>query len=542
MTAGPGGSHALPAEAFAALARGGGGAAAAGHLRASERGRHMLLILGVVEAARRAGHPHAGAAERAYAALAALERVAPAAVDTLIRYPAVGAWARATAGALLRGTDATGLGGTGATGLGGTGAAAVREAGATGLVEAGATGLVEVGAAAPRGAGAAEWGGHDPARLGAMAAAAALRAGLPYEGEAPVAAGHLTLPSLGRLAVPGEDGLVRLTVRPGGRVTAGPAEVTVTHVTVTDVTVTEMTAAEMTAGETTAAGTSAGEIAAAGVGVAETVGRWRGTVPGADADSPAWRGLHRLTAEAGGRRLTVLLDDLDPYRWPAGSVRRGPLPGPEREALAARLRDAWRLLQAGHRTLAEETAAIVTVLTPIDAPEHDRTRSASSGDHFGTLALSAPPDGLWLAGTFAHEVQHAKLGALLTLVPLLRPDDGRRFYAPWRDDPRPAHGLLHGAYAFLGVTGFWRRQRRLLEDEEDRFRAEVEFARWREAAYEATGTLAASGLLTEAGEAFVAGMRGTLEGWLKEPARERADAAARHESARHRARWNTAHS
>ncbi|MBN6052930.1 hypothetical protein JYK22_13415, partial [Nonomuraea sp. RK-328] len=463
MTAEAGGSRALPGEAFAALARGGGGAAAVRHLRASERGRHMLLILGVVRAAEQAGHPHAGAAERAYAALAALERAAPAAVDTLIRYPAVGAWARSTAGALLRG---------------------------------------------PGGA----WGGHDPARLGAVAAAAALRAGLPYEGEAPVAAGHVTLPSLGCLAVPGEDGLVRLTVRPGGHLTVGPSEVTVPEVTMHE------------------------------AAVDGRAGRWRGTVPGADAESPAWRGLHRLTAEAGGRRLAVVLDDLDPYRWPAGSARRGPLPASERAALAARLRDAWRVLESGHRTLAEETAAIVTVLTPIDAPERDRTRSASSADHFGTLALSAPPDGLWLAGTFAHEVQHAKLGALLTLVPLLRPDDGRRFYAPWRDDPRPAHGLLHGAYAFLGVTGFWRRQRGLLEDEEDRFRAEVEFARWREAAYAATGTLAASGLLTEAGEAFVAGMRGTLEGWLKEPARERADTAARHDSDRHRARWNAAHS
>ncbi|MEV0202086.1 HEXXH motif-containing putative peptide modification protein [Nonomuraea sp. NPDC050691] len=503
MTAEPGHSRALPAEAFAALARGGGGAAAVRHLRASERGRHMLLILGVVEAARRAGHPHAGAAERAYAALAALERAAPAAVDTLIRYPAVGAWARSTAGALLRGTSRT------------PGAAA-------GSGEPAGDGPANGG---PAGGGAA-WGGHDPARLGAVAAAAALRAGLPYEGEAPVAAGHVTLPSLGRLAVPGEDGLVRLTVRPGGHLTAGPAEAPMAEVTVAERTVTGETVDELTVDERT---------------VGAAAGWWRGTVPGADVESPAWRGLHRLTAEAGGRRLAVLLDDLDPYRWPAGSARRGPLPAPERETLAARLRDAWRVLQSGHRTLAEESAAIVTVLTPIDAPERDRTRSASSGDHFGALALSAPPDGLWLAGTFAHEVQHAKLGALLALVPLLRPDDGRRFYAPWRDDPRPAHGLLHGAYAFLGVSGFWRRQRSLLEDEEDRFRAEVEFARWREAAYDATGTLAAGGLLTEAGEAFVAGMRGTLEGWLKEPARERADAAARHESDRHRARWNAAH-
>jgi hypothetical protein len=33
-------------------------------------------------------------------------------------------------------------------------------------------------------------------------------------------------------------------------------------------------------------------------------------------------------------------------------------------------------------------------------------------------------------------------------------------YAPWRSGPRPLNGLLQGAYAFLGVSGFWRQQRR----------------------------------------------------------------------------------
>jgi hypothetical protein len=39
------------------------------------------------------------------------------------------------------------------------------------------------------------------------------------------------------------------------------------------------------------------------------------------------------------------------------------------------------------------------------------------------------------------------------------PDDGHRYYVPWRDDPRPISGLLQGAYAYLGVTGFWRTRR-----------------------------------------------------------------------------------
>jgi HEXXH motif-containing protein len=38
------------------------------------------------------------------------------------------------------------------------------------------------------------------------------------------------------------------------------------------------------------------------------------------------------------------------------------------------------------------------------------------------------------------------------------PESGRRCYAPWREDLRPISGFLQGTYAFLGVSGFWRRR------------------------------------------------------------------------------------
>jgi HEXXH motif-containing protein len=444
--------HRLPEAVFSALAQGGGGATAVRHLRAAERSRHLLLILGVVDAAREAGHQHADAVDEAYERLSMLERRAPAAVDRLIRHPAVGAWAKHTVAALLGqgpfGHDPTGGVGDGLAGPG--------------------------------------W--HDPAGLGSVAAAAALVAGVPYEGEVPVAGGYVMLPSLGALRVPAADGLVRLRTDRYGQVRIADRQVSV----------------------------------------------------GEGMESDDWRGLHRLTAEAGGYRVSVLLDDLDPYRWPAATVAPGRTRAAERRALAGHLRDAWRILVDGHRTIAAETADIVTVLTPILGPEQGQN-SASSSDLFGTVALSQPPDGLWLASTFAHEVQHAKLSALLSVVQLVLPDDGQRYYAPWRDDPRPVGGLLQGAYAYLGVTGFWRRQRALLPPGDDQFRAEVEFARWREAAYQATGTLLASGRLTEAGHRFVELMRGTLEGWLAEPAPEEAGAAARQAATLHVERWMAAY-
>ena len=119
------------------------------------------------------------------------------------------------------------------------------------------------------------------------------------------------------------------------------------------------------------------------------------------------------------------------------------------------------------------------------------------------------------------------------MVPLTLPDDGRRFYAPWREDPRPVSGLLQGAYAFLGVAGFWRRQ----SDLDDREAALAEFARWRDAVRLVVNTLVMSGQLSHSGELFAAGMDRTLRRWEAEPVPAGALARARQAATEHRERW-----
>ena len=54
--------------------------------------------------------------------------------------------------------------------------------------------------------------------------------------------------------------------------------------------------------------------------------------------------------------------------------------------------------------------------------------------------------------TLTHELQHTKLNAVMYLFELLEPVAGERFYAPWRDDPRPLGGFLQGIYAFFGIA------------------------------------------------------------------------------------------
>lgn len=329
------------------------------------------------------------------------------------------------------------------------------------------------------GSGAA---GADPGRLAALAAAAAVRAGGRHTVEVTVHDGGLSLPSLGTADVPPGRAVVQVDG-------------------------------------------SCARVAAADARVVR--------LP-ADphSDAPGWQGLRRLTADAGGRVLDLLIDDLDPYRMPAMGNVAGRLDAGEAARWHDALVPAWATLVRHHGAVAEEVAAGLRVLTPLAPPGHGQV-SATAPDAIGCAAMSTPPSAASMAVTLAHEIQHGKLTVLLDVVDLVGPDDGRRYYAPWRDDPRPAGGLLQGAYAYLGVTGFYRRQRA----HEPGTAAHAEFARWREAVRLVVRTLQASGRLTPEGTAFVAGMWRTLRPWLEEPVPPPAAARARSDDEDHRARW-----
>ncbi len=164
--------------------------------------------------------------------------------------------------------------------------------------------------------------------------------------------------------------------------------------------------------------------------------------------------------------------------------------------------------------------------------------STTSPHAFGAIGMSLPPDPVTGAETFAHEIQHLKLTALQKIVTLTAPDDGTRYYAPWRDDLRPLNGLLQGSYAYLGVAGFWRRQRLLAGG---RRHADAEYARWRTAVRRSTETLRSSGGLTAAGLDFVSGMADTLDAWRSESVPAHAQAEAQRTAESHRTRWQSAH-
>lgn len=418
--------HFIPRHLFEALAAGRGGPKAMEALAAAQRSKHLILLRGVLQAARAADDEQARLAQRGYDVLIAAERRDPAAAARIIGYPGVGAWAMRTLRGEVTGTSA------------------------------------------------------GPARLAAVAAAAAIRAGCDIEVPVPTHSGKVCLPSLG-VATADAD---RVTVR----CAHGRAQV-----------------------------------------------RWAGgrvDVPAdLQQDVPGWHGLRRVHLGD----LELVIDDLDPFRMPAVADLAARLSAHDAAYWKQLLRQGYRLLAATEPGTAAEVAAVVTAIVPL-APSAHGQLSSSTPETFGAMAMSKPADGYACAVTFAHEIQHLKLSALIDIARLTVPDDGRRYYAPWRADPRPIAGLLQGAYAYLGVTRFWRAQRPLATGP-NRIRADSEFALWRAATTRVIDTLLSSGQLTAIGADFVGGMTKAISAWQDEQVCAEARAIALETSQNHLNRW-----
>jgi uncharacterized protein len=79
----------------------------------------------------------------------------------------------------------------------------------------------------------------------------------------------------------------------------------------------------------------------------------------------------------------------------------------------------------------------------------------------------------------------------------------RRLRVPWRRDPRPVEGVLHGTYAHLALAHLRRAEGRA---------ARAEYLRYRSWVCRAASELLATGALTRDGERFVAAMSVAAEG------------------------------
>ncbi|WP_254897154.1 HEXXH motif domain-containing protein [Amycolatopsis sp. Hca4] len=323
-----------------------------------------------------------------------------------------------------------------------------------------------------------------------LAAAAAIRAGAEFEAELPVWQGNIALPTLGmvRLRTPGQFGIAQVLADDTG-------------ILVSDRT-TEVRLPDDLSVET-----------------------------------EGWQPLRQVMCWHGGQRLAIRLDDLDPYRGLYEPVVPRRLTALEVESWRTVVSGAWRLLTTHLPEVAEAMTEGLQSLVPAPAVAF-RLPSASTGEAFGSAIMASGTQPEPLAAALVHEFHHIKLGGIQHLASLHVDDPRERFYAPWRDDPRPIGGVLHGIYAFFGVSAFWRA---LATAEPDNALAAFEFALWRSAAWRTLLQVQNDESLTPIGRRFLDGVATSLAPWQGEPVAAEPSAWAASAAADHYATWRIRH-
>lgn len=313
--------------------------------------------------------------------------------------------------------------------------------------------------------------------LHALAAAAAIRAGIDFEMSIPAWSGQAILPTLGMALVPGSVAEVRA---------------------------------------------DAGRVRVATVALPADITQ----------DAPGWWGLRRLVVD----RLEVRLDDLDPYRDLHEVVPAERTDPDTVKAWDELLDDAWRLMIECVPDFADGFAAGFESLVP-RPPIPFRYLSGSTSESFGSAVIAQPADGMLLASALVHEFQHSRLHGIMQLFKLNENDRTQRFYTLWRDDPRPLPGTMHGIYAFFGMTGFWR----ALANRHGSARAWFEFAYCRTGTWRTLGDVRIDPELTELGRRFLDRIAERLGPWHEESIPDGIAALAEHAAADHYTGWRLRH-
>ncbi|MER7459830.1 FxsB family cyclophane-forming radical SAM/SPASM peptide maturase [Micromonospora sp. NPDC126480] len=314
----------------------------------------------------------------------------------------------------------------------------------------------------------------DLGRLAAVAAAAAIRAGAPVELDVPVRDGVLSLPTLGALVLPEATGSVAVTAVEGGfLVRTGGRAVTVR--------------------------TDDREAGAGGPALRDDRHRPTGASRFGGA-APTWRPLRRAGEP------WPLIEDTDPYRDCYQDLAVAPrLSAGAAARWAGQLTAALRRVDTEASGYAPGVRAVLRAVVPLRPDRRGRQRSAAAASAFGAIAVTPPPGDAELAVLLVHEVQHLKLDAVLDVCELVDRRDARLLTVPWREDPRPVEGVLHGTYAHLAVADVWRRR--------PGAEAAAHHRRYRDWTDGALDALLELGALTPVGKQFAARMRATVDSW-----------------------------
>ncbi|NUO61359.1 MAG: hypothetical protein HOV71_16680 [Hamadaea sp.] len=242
-------------------------------------------------------------------------------------------------------------------------------------------------------------------------------------------------------------------------------------------------------------------LASAPAGYLDAVARRAANQAGIEPDSvDDWPTLTRYSLRHSGRSLQLTVDDADPMRDCYGLALAGRLTDAAHAAAKSTFDAAWRLLADCAPAYADELTYGLTTFVPLgDAGAGNH--SVTNSDAFGAFASEPGLSPVELAVAMVHEFQHSKLSVIMHLADLFDPADRGWYASPWRSDPRPITGLLHGAYAFTAVADLWAA---LCVQAEFAERAEARLAEVRGQLGQAFAELDRAASLTDAGRLLCA--------------------------------------
>jgi uncharacterized protein len=216
------------------------------------------------------------------------------------------------------------------------------------------------------------------------------------------------------------------------------------------------------------------------------------------AAAPGWSPARTIQDGA----LHLLVDDEHPGRDCFREPPAPRLPEPVFRRWHDVITASWRLLSRVAPESARQVAHGIRVIVPLADPPHGIDTSISCVEALGAVATTAPSDPAQFAVTLVHEWSHSLLNGMLSFVDLHEPATAlpASYLAPWRPDPRPISGVLHGTFAFLAVAETWQA---LLSDDSTAGQAATELALHRLRLGEALAMLPAAPELTAQGRRFV---------------------------------------
>jgi len=144
----------------------------------------------------------------------------------------------------------------------------------------------------------------------------------------------------------------------------------------------------------------------------------------------------------------------------------------EAGAASAIVQEALNEVLQPHYCLCLAVSELVWRCHVIVAKEADYDVSFSDPEIPFTIFISVPTQNdrsslLRVAENIVHETMHLQLSLFERCCPLIDTASAWTLYSPWKHEPRPAQGILHGLYVFHVLHWLWQRTAESMQNDSD---------------------------------------------------------------------------